>query len=167
MEWLCKSKGHNQSSLNMQHDQHSWICLIPFLIREEVAVQIISECLTITSCIWTWAHTELDTMTTRIGQESWLHCHYSSASAAANHFTLKMEATMSSKTLTSYHITTKCHNPDHDLNLYHCENLKSHTLEDFILMIAQDVSNLYEKCFITFFLVMWKTYTLHNCVNMT
>jgi hypothetical protein len=38
---------------------------------------------------------------------------------------VKMEASQTSETLVSYH-TTKQHNPEElDLNLHHCENLKT------------------------------------------
>jgi hypothetical protein len=44
---------------------------------------------------------------------------------SAIHFTQKMQEVLSSKSLVSFHITT-CHNSeDNDLNLHHCENLKS------------------------------------------
>jgi len=39
MDWLCKNKGHDQPSLNMQHTLHFYICLVPLPLREEVAVQ--------------------------------------------------------------------------------------------------------------------------------
>jgi len=43
-------------------------------------------------------------------------------------FTLKLEAAKFSKPLVCNHITAWYHNPeDHDLNLHHCENLKSVT----------------------------------------
>jgi len=42
-------------------------------------------------------------------------------------YTLKMEAAWSFKALVSYHFATQHHKPeDHDLNLHHLENLKSH-----------------------------------------
>jgi len=45
----------------------------------------------------------------------------------AIYFTVKMEAAWSSKTLVSYHMPTHCQNSkDHDMNLHHHENLKSH-----------------------------------------
>jgi len=42
---------------------------------------------------------------------------------------MKMEAAWPSKPMVFYHITVQSHNPeDHNMNLHHHENLKSHNL---------------------------------------
>jgi hypothetical protein len=70
-------------------------------------------------------------MSVRIQIEmSWNMTPCSDVRPAATSFTMKMEEIWFSKTMLSYYITTRCHDPeDHDMN-HHCENLVSHLSQD-------------------------------------
>jgi len=79
-------------------------------------------------------------------------------------FTLKMDAARSSEKLVSYHIATRCQNPEvRDLNLHHRENLKS--LSIFFFCSDRVLKNFFGL--LLSLCTMWRTFVNRFLWNIT